>query len=154
MPIILCIALAFAGTAAYAASASDYPRKSIRVLVGIPPGGGIDTVARAVGQVLSERWSQSVIVDNRTGAGGAIAMEVAAQAAPDGYTLLGGSTGTVATATLLKKISFDTRRAYAPVVNAESGITKHQGDVRGGQYANDTPALVRGTVLDWVETQD
>ena len=113
---ILFIALALLGTAAHAASTGDYPRKSIRVLVGIPPGGGIDTVARAVGQVLSERWSQSVIVDNRTGAGGAIAMEVAAQAAPDGYTLLGGSTGTVATATLLKKVSFDTRRAYAPVV--------------------------------------
>ena len=80
------------------------------------PGGGIDTVARAIGQALSERWGQGVIVDNRTGAGGAIAMEVAAQAAPDGYTLLGGSTGTVATATLLQKVPFDTRRVYAPVL--------------------------------------
>ena len=113
---ILFIALALLGTAAHAASTGDYPRKSIRVLVGIPPGGGIDTVARAIGQVLSERWGQGVIVDNRTGAGGAIAMEVASQAAPDGHTLLGGSTGTVATATLLKKVAFDTRRAYAPIV--------------------------------------
>ncbi len=99
-----------------AASADNYPRKSIRVLVGIPPGGGIDTVARAIAQSLSERRGQSVIVDNRTGAGGAIAMEVAAQAAPDGYTLLAGSIGTVATATPLQKVNFDTRRAYAPVV--------------------------------------
>ena len=70
----------------------------------------------AIGQALSERWGQGVIIDNRTGAGGAIAMEVAAQAAPDGYTLLGGSTGTVATATLLQKVPFDTRRVYAPVL--------------------------------------
>ena len=103
MPIIFCIVLALIGSVAHAAPADDYPRKSIRVLVGIPPGGGIDTVARAIGQALSERWGQGVIIDNRTGAGGAIAMEVAAQAAPDGYTLLGGSTSTVATATLLQK---------------------------------------------------
>lgn len=112
---ITALPVLLAGVPARAASIDNYPRKSIRVLVGIPPGGGIDTVARAISQSLSERWAQSVIVDNRTGAGGAIAMEVAAQAAPDGYTLLAGSVGTVATATPLKKVAFDTRKAYAPV---------------------------------------
>ena len=68
-----------------------YPNKPIRMLVGIPPGGGIDIVARTIAQSLAERWGQTVLVDNRTGAGGAIAMELATQAAPDGYTLLAGS---------------------------------------------------------------
>ncbi len=102
--------------AVHAAAADNYPRKPIRVLVGLPPGGGVDTVARAIGHGLSERWGQGVIVDNRTGAGGTIVMEVAAQAAPDGYTLYASSVVTVATATPLGKVAFDTRKVYAPVV--------------------------------------
>lgn len=123
----LQVALAVSAVVAVAAHAAapvqrpdNYPRKPVRLLVGIPPGGGIDTVARAIAQSLSERWGQSVLVDNRTGAGGAIAMEVAAQAAPDGYTLLAGSVGTVATATQLKKVEFDTRKVYAPVIRMYS----------------------------------
>jgi tripartite-type tricarboxylate transporter receptor subunit TctC len=116
--VVACVATATA--AAQLQRPGNYPRKSVRLLVGIPPGGGIDTVARAVAQSLSERWGQSVLVDNRTGAGGAIAMEVAAQAASDGYTLLAGSVGTVATATPLKKVEFDTRKVYAPVIRMYS----------------------------------
>jgi tripartite-type tricarboxylate transporter receptor subunit TctC len=116
--ILACVAAATA--AAQHQQPGNYPRKSIRLLVGIPPGGGIDTVARAVAQSLAERWGQSVLVDNRTGAGGAIAMEVATQAAPDGYTLLAGSVGTVATATPLRKVEFDTRKVYAPVIRMYS----------------------------------
>ena len=97
-----------------------YPNKPIRMLVGIPPGGGIDIVARTIAQSLAERWGQTVLVDNRTGAGGAIAMELATQAAPDGYTLLAGSLSTIASATPLKKVTFDTRKAYAPIIQMNS----------------------------------
>src|SRR5258706_4687180 len=119
-----CIFLACVATSTYAQHpdrlAQPYPNKPIRMLVGIPPGGGIDTVARVVAQSLSEHWGQSVLVDNRTGAGGAIAMEIAAKSAPDGYTLLAGSVGTVASATPLKKVAFDTRKAYAPIIQMNS----------------------------------
>ena len=67
--------------------ADDYPRKPIRVLVGSPAGSGSDVMMRAVAQKLSERLGQSVIVDNRPGATGAISLQLAAQAIPDGYTL-------------------------------------------------------------------
>ena len=121
--------LAFAVSAVAAAAAhaatqpqrpDNYPRKPVRLLVGIPPGGGIDTVARVVAQSLSEHWGQSMLVDNRTGAGGAIAMEIAAKSAPDGYTLLAGSVGTIASATPFKKVAFDTRKAYAPIIQMNS----------------------------------
>ena len=119
--MITAVLLVIAGAASAAApGAENYPARPVRMLVGIPPGGGVDTVARAVAYKLSERWGQSVIVDNRTGAGGAIAMELVAQATADGYTLLAGSTGTIATASVLKKVAFDTRKAYAPVIEMNS----------------------------------
>src|SRR5258706_6473968 len=64
-----------------------YPNRPIRVIVGSAPGGGADIVARAVAQHLATRWNRPVIVDNRGGGGGVIALELLAQAAPDGYTL-------------------------------------------------------------------
>jgi tripartite-type tricarboxylate transporter receptor subunit TctC len=69
-----------------------YPEKTVRVIVPSPPGGGNDVMARLAGQKLAEAWGRQVVVDNRPGAGGAIAFEMAARAAPDGYTLLLGST--------------------------------------------------------------
>jgi tripartite-type tricarboxylate transporter receptor subunit TctC len=105
----------FAETVAAQSAVPDYPAKPIRILVGNAPGGGIDITARAVGQKLTEKWGRSVIVDNRPGASGLIAMEVAAQAAPDGYTLLVISGSLIASAGVQKKVSFDVRRAYAPI---------------------------------------
>ncbi len=92
-----------------------YPLKPIRLLVGNAPGGGIDITARAVAQKLTERWGRSVVVDNRPGASGLIAMEVAAQAAPDGYTLLVISGSLIASAGVQNKVLFDVRKAYAPI---------------------------------------
>jgi tripartite-type tricarboxylate transporter receptor subunit TctC len=92
-----------------------YPVKPIRLLVGNAPGGGIDITARAVAQKLTERWGRSVVVDNRPGASGLIAMEVAAQAAPDGYTLLVTSGSLIASAGVQNKVRFDVRKAYAPI---------------------------------------
>ena len=64
----------------------NYPIKPIRVVTGIAPGGGLDNMARLAGQKISERWGQSVIVDNRPGGGTVVAMDMVAHAAPDGYT--------------------------------------------------------------------
>lgn len=109
------LACMFAQAYAQSERPEGYPAKPIRFLVGNAPGGGIDITARAVGQKLTERWGRSVVVDNRPGASGIIAMEVAAQAAPDGYTLLVISGSLIASAGVQKKVSFDVRRAYAPV---------------------------------------
>lgn len=97
-----------------------YPAKPVRIVVGVPPGSGADTVTRAVSIRVSEEWGRSVIVDNRPGAGGAIAMDLAAHSPADGYTMLSASVGLVATATALHKVTFDTRMAFDPVVRMTS----------------------------------
>jgi tripartite-type tricarboxylate transporter receptor subunit TctC len=98
---------------------SGYPAKPIRVLVGSSPGGGVDIITRSAAQKLTERWGRPVVVDNRTGAGGVIAVELLARAAPDGHTLYGGGSQVV-TATPLKKVPFDTRKVLDPVVQMTS----------------------------------
>lgn len=94
---------------------AGYPARPIRIIVGSAPGGGADIVARAVGQHLAERWGRAVVVDNRAGGGGVIAMELLAQAAPDGHTLFGGAS-LIVTATPMKKVRFDTRTALTHIV--------------------------------------
>jgi tripartite-type tricarboxylate transporter receptor subunit TctC len=91
-----------------------YPAKTVRVLVGTSPGGGVDAITRGVAQKLTENWGQSFVVDNRTGGGGVLAVTLLAQAAPDGYTLYGGGSQVV-TATPLKKVPFDTRVVLQPI---------------------------------------
>jgi len=98
---------------------ANYPSKPIRVLVGSSAGGGVDAITRAVMHKLSETWRRPIVVDNRTGAGGVIAVEMLAQSAADGYTLYGGGSQ-VTTATPLKKVAFDTRKALAPVAQMTS----------------------------------
>ena len=95
--------------------AQTYPIKPIRILVGNAPGGGIDITARALGAKLTERWGNPVIVDNRPGASGIIAMDMAMQAAPDGYTLLMIPGSLMASAGAQRKVAYDVRRAYAPI---------------------------------------
>ena len=73
--------------AADAPPGKSYPDKAVRLLVLSPPGGGSDITARAIAQKLTEKWVQNVIVDNRSGAGGVIGMEITAKAPPDGYTI-------------------------------------------------------------------
>jgi tripartite-type tricarboxylate transporter receptor subunit TctC len=98
------------------AHAQDYPSKPIRLIVPFAAGGASDTVGRIVGQKLGERLGQQVVVDNRTGAGGSIGAEAVARAAPDGHTLLLGSTSEVTVyPSLNPKAPYDTLRDFAPV---------------------------------------
>lgn len=101
--------------------AEPYPVKPIRLLVGFAPGGANDLVARAVAARLGPRVGQQVVVENRAGAGGNIATELAARAAPDGYTLLLASVASFAMSpALLGKVPFDPLNDFAPVTQAVS----------------------------------
>ncbi len=113
---IAALALAVAGNAVAAAPApGGYPSKPIRVLVGSPAGSGSDVMMRAVAQKLTERMGQSVIVDNRPGATGAISLQLATQALPDGHTLATLSAQNV-TAMLLGTVTTDIRKELTAVV--------------------------------------
>jgi tripartite-type tricarboxylate transporter receptor subunit TctC len=101
--------------AAIATYAQPYPGHPIKIIVPYAPGGAVDIVARTVGQPLSEALKQPVIVDNRPGASANIGMELAAKAAPDGYTLLMASNGIATNMALFTNLSFDGRRDFAPV---------------------------------------
>jgi len=103
-----------------AASAQSYPPKSIRFIVPFPPGGATDVVTRVVAQKLNEQYKrQLAIVDNRGGAGGVVGSELAARAAPDGQTLVMGTTGTHAiNATLYAKLPYDPVKDFTSVTPA------------------------------------
>jgi tripartite-type tricarboxylate transporter receptor subunit TctC len=103
-----------AGPLANAADA--YPSKPVRLIVPYAAGGVADVIARVVGQGLSEKWKQSVIVENKTGASGNIGMGLGAKAEPDGYTLVLAPAGNLTVnPVLFPKLAFDTERAFAPI---------------------------------------
>lgn len=98
------------------ASAQDYPTRTVRIIVPYPAGGTADVLPRIVADWLSHKWGQSVIIDNRTGAGGNIGAEVAAKADPDGYTLLASPPGPlVINQNLYRHLDFDPL-AFVPIV--------------------------------------
>lgn len=113
--------LAIAGTLAavttpwLAAQGTTWPRKAIRIVVPFGAGGIADLTARAVGQKLGEQVGQSVVIENKPGAGGVSAGEVVARADPDGHTLLLMSNGTAVSAGLFSKLPFDAQKDFAPV---------------------------------------
>jgi tripartite-type tricarboxylate transporter receptor subunit TctC len=95
---------------------SSYPARPIRLIVASPPGGAPDILGRAIAQKLAESFDQQVVVDNRAGASGIIGAELTARAAPDGYTVLLGTTTLLATLPSLKsRLSYDPVRDFAPV---------------------------------------
>ena len=97
-------------------AAAQYPNKPIRFIVPFPPGGGVDVVARAVGEKLGARLGQTIVVDNRPGAGTTLGTSLAAKGAPDGYTLLVGPViGLAIVHAYYSKLSYDLRRDFAPV---------------------------------------
>lgn len=111
--VIAAGAFACCGTVS---AASTYPDRPVRLIVGFPPGGAADILARVSAQQLSERLGQQVVVDNRGGAGGLIATETTARANADGYTLLFSSIPHVINPHLYKKVSYDALKDFAPVV--------------------------------------
>ncbi|MFA1683039.1 tripartite tricarboxylate transporter substrate binding protein [Achromobacter dolens] len=107
--------------AAAASAAQDWPTKPITLVVPYPPGGPTDIVARVVAQGLGDELKQTIIVDNRSGAGGNIGADMVAKAAPDGYTLLLATTAHAINMSLFKNLNYDTRKSFAPVSLLTSG---------------------------------
>jgi tripartite-type tricarboxylate transporter receptor subunit TctC len=144
-------------------AAAAYPEKSIRFVVGFPPGGGNDAMARLFGQKFSERFGQSVVIDNRPGAGGNLAAEMVAKAAPDGYTILVISSSHPIQGLLKKHLTYDPIRDFASVaqlVHYRSVLVTHpsvaatsvrelvaQAKARPGQINFASPGLGTGAHL-------
>lgn len=102
-------------TAAGAASAQSFPSKPVRILVPYPAGGGVDVLTRTLGEVVSKQWGQSVVVENRPGAGGVIASQAVVSSPADGYTLIMVASGHATNPLLYPKIPYDTFKDFTPI---------------------------------------
>jgi tripartite-type tricarboxylate transporter receptor subunit TctC len=120
--------------------AQTYPSRSVRIIVGFPPGGAADITARLMGQWLSERLGQPFVVENRPGAGTNIATEAVVKAAPDGYTLLLVSVANTVNATLYERLNFDFIRDVAPVA----------GLIRGPLVMELNPSVPARTIPEFI----
>jgi len=109
---VLAIVMAMAPTL----HAQQYPSKPIRIIIPFPPGDSLDTMSRLIGPTLLERLGQNIVVDNRAGAAGQLGLELAARAAPDGYTLVGGQGGNlVVQPHTYRKLPYDPLKDFVPV---------------------------------------
>jgi tripartite-type tricarboxylate transporter receptor subunit TctC len=109
--IVFALFLLFSSTS----FSQDYPARAVRVLVGYPPGGGMDTIARVLAPKLGEALGQQFVVENRPGASGGVAAEALAGAQPDGHVLMLAESGTLALPSVNPKVSLDPVRQFAPV---------------------------------------
>jgi tripartite-type tricarboxylate transporter receptor subunit TctC len=107
--VLACSAVAFAQQ-----KPANYPNRPVRLILTVAPGAGADAIARAAAQMLTDAWGQSVVVDNRPGAGGLIAVDTVVKAAPDGYTILSNGDSLLLLG-VLKRVSYDIRKALDPV---------------------------------------
>lgn len=127
--VLLCgIGLALAVGIAGTASGQDYPTRPIRVVVPFGAGGSADVLIRIIANRLPSALGQQVVVDNRTGAGGLLGTSIAAQATPDGYTLLGTATPHSIVPHLYKKVTYDPIKSFAPITQIASqpyGLVVH-----------------------------
>jgi tripartite-type tricarboxylate transporter receptor subunit TctC len=110
--ILLAAALLFAGSAS-----AQYPNRPLKLIVPFPPAGATDIVGRIVAAKLQERLGQAVVVENRPGAGGSLGSDVAAKAAPDGYTLLMATSSTHSIGPVLQKLPYDPIQDFAPITH-------------------------------------
>ncbi|HJQ64197.1 MAG TPA: tripartite tricarboxylate transporter substrate-binding protein, partial [Burkholderiales bacterium] len=99
---------------ALAFAAPNYPARPVRIVVPVPAGGGVDSLARVVGQHFNALWGQPFIVDNRPGAGGSLGAEIVSRATPDGYTLMVSSSSYVTNAAI-RKTPYDPIRDFQPI---------------------------------------
>src|SRR5437660_8995445 len=114
--VVLSAVLSVSGAATAQNTAQSYPTKPIRFVIPFPPGGPADIFGRTIGQQLSDRWNQQVVIDNRAGAGGNIGADIVAKAPPDGYTILMGFVGTHAiNPSLYKTMPYDNVKDFEPV---------------------------------------
>ena len=111
-----CFALAACGVLPRGASAQDYPSRPVKMIISITAGAGPDVIARIVGEHLGKLWGQQVVVENRPGAGGAIAVRAAGTSPPDGYTLyVAVASNFLALPEMLAKLPFDVARDFVPI---------------------------------------
>jgi tripartite-type tricarboxylate transporter receptor subunit TctC len=123
--VLLAVYLAFV---ACEAPAQTYPAKPIRIIVGAGSGGGVDTISRLVGQQFDQSWRQQVVVENKPGAGGAVASDQVAKSSPDGYTLLTMSISYAVIPASHKNLGYDPIRDFTPVavlVNSPNILVVH-----------------------------
>jgi tripartite-type tricarboxylate transporter receptor subunit TctC len=113
--IVACL-----GLSGLAAAAESYPGRPVRMIVAVPPGGPADTLARLVGPRLGEALGQTVVIDNRPGANGIIAYEMAARAAPDGYTFVLVAAGVAINPSLYRKVPYDPIKDFAAITQGIS----------------------------------
>src|SRR5499426_2236805 len=115
-PTFLSAIVAVACAASGIASAQTFPNRPIRIVVGFAPAGPADVMARLIGQRLTSILGQSIVIDNRPGAGGTIGARAVAESDPDGYTLLLGNTSTLVISPLIyKNVNYDPVKGFAPV---------------------------------------
>ena len=134
-------AFALAATSAVAQPQQKFPTKPIRIVVPFSPGGGTDTVARIIAQKMGESWGQTMVIENRTGAGGTIGTALVAKATPDGHTLLVSSSAFAINAALQPTLPYDPLKDFAGVTRI--GYSKSTLVV--------TPTLGVKTLKDFIE---
>lgn len=169
------LALSNTALATAATDAASYPQKPVKLVVAFPAGGGSDTLARVLGAKLAERLGQPVIVENKAGASGAIGAGVVAHSAPNGLTLLLGTTPVIQAPIFYKDLPYDPFRDFAPVgrialsadvliVPSESSIKsvdqlveaaqKNPGKYNYGSYGNATSGHMHGELLNYQKKID
>jgi tripartite-type tricarboxylate transporter receptor subunit TctC len=116
LQVLVLTAFAFAGVAApWTAHSEDFPSRPITVVVGLPPGGGVDVSMRRYAELVGRKLGQRIIIENRPGGGGVVAAMAVKQARPDGYTLLLANAGTHATLQWLQELAYDPVKDFSPV---------------------------------------
>ena len=136
----LLLAVTFAALPGVAPAQQKFPSKTVRIVVPFSPAGGTDSVARIIAPKLSESWGQSVLIENRTGAGGTIGTAIVAKATPDGHTLLMSSSAFAITAALHTNLSYDPLKDFAGVTRI--GFSKTMLVVSPGLGVKSLPEFI------------
>jgi tripartite-type tricarboxylate transporter receptor subunit TctC len=119
--LVAALVMTLIAALAIPARAQTYPDRAVRLIIPFPPGGSIDTLGRILTDKLSTLWGQSVFIENRAGAGGMVGSSVAAQAAPDGYTMSFGGQFMAANVTIAPSANFDPVKSFAPLILVATG---------------------------------